>query len=196
MPGLEKFDLDKIKRQILARPHDAYFKYSLQDLELAKEFIQCYLPDYIKNQIDVNAVIPEKDSFIDEKLKEHYADMLFKTRLKINEECHIYCFFEHKSRQYRNTALQLLEYMLSIWKAKCQSQKKQQKLPVIIPIVIYHGNQAWSASTKLSELLSFIPNSFEEFVPDYRYLICDLSTEKLKGSTKLKLFVMALKTSI
>ena len=74
---------------------------------------------------------------------------------------YFYLLFEHKSKLYPNISLQLLGYMLSIWQSVAKSTPG--KLPVIIPLLIYHGRDQWNVGLKLSDL------------PDYEYLLCDLS---------------------
>jgi len=48
MKKLKELDIDKIKDLMLKDPHDTYFKYALQDHELARQFIEYYVPENIK----------------------------------------------------------------------------------------------------------------------------------------------------
>jgi len=49
-------------------------------------------------------------------------------------------------------------------------------LPIIIPILIYHGKNKWNISTKLSDYIEEIPKPIKKYIPDYEYEIYDLLT--------------------
>ena len=98
--------------------------------------------------IDIDTLEPQKESFLDEKLKEEFSDLLF--RVMINDkEGYIYFLFEHKSYKDRMVIFQVLKYMVSIWESKIQEDRDIRKidgkvnsgeieLPIILPLVVYH----------------------------------------------------------
>ena len=79
--------------------------------------------------------------------------------------------------------------MLNIW--KLAAEQTSDKLPVIIPLLIYHGRYQWNVGLSLSDLLQKIPLPVQKHVPDYEYVLFDLSRfseEDIKGGIKGKLF--------
>ncbi|RKD25809.1 hypothetical protein BEP19_02405 [Ammoniphilus oxalaticus] len=64
-----------------------------------------------------------------------------------DEEGFIYFLFEHKSYTSRETAFQLLKYMIEIWEAKSKKEDMSE-LPMIIPLVIYHGKGDWNVKNE------------------------------------------------
>ncbi|MDD2235434.1 MAG: Rpn family recombination-promoting nuclease/putative transposase, partial [Desulfitobacteriaceae bacterium] len=64
----------------------------------------------------------------------------------------MYFLFEHKSYQSPLTALQLLKFMIAIWELKT-NKEKQKKLPIIIPLIVYHGENRWNIQPSLSYLI-------------------------------------------
>ena len=111
---------------IINKPHDKFFKETFGDVETIKDFIINYLPQEILQIVDVNNLIFENTSYIDEKLDELYSDMLFKTNIN-NKEGYIYFLFEHKSYLSEQTALQLLKYMIRIWEQKVNKKVEMIK---------------------------------------------------------------------
>ncbi len=77
-------------------PHDKFFKKIFGDLAVAKDFLNNYLPEKIMGIIDIDTLEPQKDSHIDEELKESFSDLLFKANIN-NREGYLYLLFEHKS---------------------------------------------------------------------------------------------------
>jgi predicted transposase/invertase (TIGR01784 family) len=58
-------------------PHDGFFKRLFGDLEVAQDFMQCYLPPEILARLDLATLQVESESFVDPELRKHFSDMLF-----------------------------------------------------------------------------------------------------------------------
>lgn len=177
----------------IQNPHDKFFKETFGNVEIAKDFLNNYLPENIIKVIDVNTLEPQKDSFINEELEEGFSDMLF--RVNINKrEGYIYFLFEHKSYTSKDISFQLPKYMIEIWEAKIKKEGINE-LPMIIPLVIYHGKDNWNIKTTLGELITGykdLPKAIQKFIPDYEYLIYDLSRytdEEIKGQAQLRIIL-------
>ncbi len=178
---------------IIKNPHDTLFKRTLGDKEVAKDFLENYLPDNILKEVDLTTINIDKDSFVDKKLEESFSDILY--NISINDrDGYIYLLFEHKSYLDKMTPVQLLGYIIDIWELHA-NQSKEAKLPPIIPILIYHGNKSWNLGNQLSELIDDIPESILDYIPNYKYLVYDLSNYsdlEIKGEIKLRLFLKLL----
>ena len=135
----------------LSNPHDKFFKESFTRKEIAKSFIQEYLPDKLHNQLNFNSLEILKDTFIDKELSEHFSDILYKIKIS-GKQSYIYCLFEHKSYIDAWVGFQLLRNMVKIWEGYLKQNKKAKKLPVIIPIVIYHGKEKWNLKNSIIPL--------------------------------------------
>ncbi len=177
----------------IQNPHDKFFKETFSKIEVARDFMNNYLPQSIINIVDLNTLEPQKDGFINEELQEVFSDMLF--RVNINKrEGYIYFLFEHKSYTSRNISFQLLKYMLEIWEAKVKKENCSE-LPIIIPLVIYHGSDEWNIKTTLGEMIKGykeLPEDVKKYVPDYEYLLYDLSrytNEEIKGEVQLRILL-------
>lgn len=177
----------------LQNPHDKFFKETFGKAEIAKDFLNNYLPQNIVKIVDMNTLEPQKDSFIDKELKEIFADMLFKVNIE-DEEGYVYFLFEHKSYTSKNISFQLLKYMIEIWEAKIKNEKTDE-LPVIIPLVIYHGKDKWNIKNTLVDMIKGydkLPQGMQKYIPNYEYLIYDISRytdEDIKGELKLRILL-------
>lgn len=157
-------------------PHDRFFKETFGNVETAKDFLRNFLPEKLLHVIDVQTLEAQKDSYVSEDLQENHSDLLFKAHIA-GEEGYIYLLFEHKSYPDRNISLQLLKYMTGIWQAK-RKKANENKLPVIIPFVIYHGQAKWNVPVRFSgSLIGYekLPAEVKSYVPDFSYLLYDLS---------------------
>ena len=178
----------------------------MSQLPNAKSFLESYLPKSIVEQLDIESLTIEKDSFISKDLEEYYSDMIYRVPLKKGGTGYVYVLLEHKSYQDSWVAMQLLEYMVQCWKktreeyiAKRQKEREEQKakeqleqeedeeeieqeekekevfhLPIVIPIVLYHGKTEWRWGDNMKHLFD-CDAQMQKFIPDFSYILYDLT---------------------
>ena len=166
---------------------------TLGDLDHAKDFMTHYFPNEILQSIDLTTITTQKNSFIEPHLTESFSNLVFK--VKINRmDGYLYFLFEHKSYSDGWVALQLLKYMLKIWDQKVH-QEKYKKLPIIIPFVFFHQLSSWTMGRKLSDKIKHddqIPKSIIAYIPNFKYVLLDVSRykdEELKGNLILQMYL-------
>lgn len=104
----------------------------------------------------------------------------------------IFIFCEHKSYTDKAISFQLLRYMAEIWITKLKKQGEKE-LPVIIPLVIYHGAVPWNIETRLGSMLAGYKDfnkKIRKYVPDYEYLVYDITNytdEEIKGEARVRI---------
>jgi len=168
--------------ELVYNPHDRFFKRIFSDPNIARDFLQNYLPQEAIEIVDLDYLIPENNSHVDENLKESLSDMLYKTKIK-GQDGYVYILMEHKSYIEGKVIFQLLRYITNIWEEKYDPKTK--KVPIIIPMVIYHGREVWNVETNLSNMVQGIedlPDELKTYLPTYRYEICDFS---IKGKKRI-----------
>src|SRR5699024_1785158 len=70
----------------IQNPHDKLFKETLGNVEVARDFLQNYLPTDTLKMVNTTTLYPEKDSFIDKDMKERFIYMLFKAKISRKEK--------------------------------------------------------------------------------------------------------------
>ncbi|NLK53055.1 MAG: Rpn family recombination-promoting nuclease/putative transposase [Syntrophomonadaceae bacterium] len=179
----------------IQNPHDKFFKKTFGDVAVAKDFLNNYLPQKIMGIIDIETLEPQKDSYIDEELKEGFSDLLFRANIN-NREGYLYLLFEHKSYPSRDVAFQLLKYTVRVWDTRIG---ETGQLPIIIPLVVYHGKEGWNIKPTLGEMIlgyDELPQDIRALVPNYQYLLFDLSRftdEEIKGAVITRITVMIMR---
>jgi predicted transposase/invertase (TIGR01784 family) len=192
-------DKKEKKKKPLRNPrsmHDEAVKEYFSDIETAKSFFREYLPAEIVNNLDFNTLRICKDSFLDKKLARYFCDILYQSNLKkIDVDIFIYLLIDHKSREEPFIGFQFLKYMLRIWELYLKQNKKAKALPVVIPIVIYHGHKKWEVDKGFSSLFD-APGYLKEYIPGFNYRLYDIShvpDEEIKGAVLLRILLMTLK---
>ena len=174
---------------MLNSPHDHFFKKVFSQKEIAQDFIENYLPKELTKIINTKELEIVKDSFIDKELQNSFSDMIYKVEIN-NNPGYLYLLFEHKSYPDKLISFQLLKYLTKIWDLHLK-QNNTNKLPFILPLVVYHGREKYNISLKFSSLLAKEKN-LEEYIPNYKYLLYDFSQyshNEIIGSVQSRLFL-------
>ena len=177
---------------IVKNPHDKFFYDSFGRPEIARNFLEEYLPAEIRQLLNLEHLVWQKDKFHDSQMHEYQSDLLYLSQLLTGEAAYIYLLFEHKSYVDNWVAFQTLEYMVRIW---AEQKKLKQPFSPVIPIVIYHGEQPWRVSTEFLALFD-MPEALRPYMPNFRYHLSDFShhsEEKIRGRVWLRVTLAVLR---
>ena len=170
---------------MIPTPHDALFKRTFGDPIHAAGELRAILPPALVARLDFDALQVEPGSFIDEELSQRHADLLYSVPLGA-ERVMIYLLFEHQSTADPLMLFRLLRYMLRIWEQYLKAHSEVQRLPLLIPAVLYHGEERWSAPVGFEDLVELpadLRSELSPLVPHFRCVLDDLSqftTEDLR----------------
>jgi len=178
----------------IGSPHDTIFKQYYGNPTNTAGFLKHNLPSELAAKIDFTTLVPVKDSFITEDFEKFFADLVFQCSLKDGQDASIYILLEHKSTPAPACAVQLLRYMVMLWEEALRGELPVQGLPVVIPIVIYHGARPWPGK----QIKDLFPNDsgLAAFLPNFRIIVYDLPRmplESIKGDLASNLILLLFK---
>jgi predicted transposase YdaD len=154
--------------------HDSLFRALIDDVGRAGVLIRDYLPEIISSRLADEPPVLLDGTFIDPALKASQSDRLFSVALRDGGWALLYILFEHKSAPDPFIVLQLLGYRREIWRRYAgTSAGKALKLPLIIPLVFYHGRQEWKVPLSITECID-ADQELREFMSGMGYILCDL----------------------
>ncbi|MCU0324897.1 MAG: Rpn family recombination-promoting nuclease/putative transposase [Spirosomaceae bacterium] len=151
--------------------HDKYFKDIFSQPQMVRELAYELLPTDLVESLNLDSLVLDNSSYINENLSENFADLVYSVETKRQKPLKIVLLLEHKSYQERYPHLQLLKYLIEVWD-KDKSQKKE--LTTIIPIIFYHGKSRW----KYQPMGAYFVKSedfYLRYIPDFNYHLIDLS---------------------
>ena len=132
-------------------PHDSLIKKVMENPIAAQEFLEEYLPESFKSRIDLSTVKIEKESFVEKNLKKQLSDIILSVKTKNNQKAFVYTLIEAQVNPDYWIAFRLWKYILLL----CERHiKNKEKLPLICPLVFYHGSKKYDAPMNLWELFS------------------------------------------
>ena len=78
-------------------PHDLFFKQYLSHPVAAADFLRNHLPATVVSLVDLTQLTLAKDSFVDEQLRNHLSDLVYRTVTTEQTPIAFSLLFEHKS---------------------------------------------------------------------------------------------------
>ncbi|MFM7057213.1 MAG: Rpn family recombination-promoting nuclease/putative transposase, partial [Planctomycetota bacterium] len=152
-------------------PHDHFVRRTFDVVDHTRSLLKTWLPAPILTDLRLETLEPCRETFLGAHEHEKRVDLLYTARFHDDTPVLVYLLLEHKSYIDRQIALQLLGYVLKI-----QEWRKRNGLPpcVVIPIVIYHGDEPWNEPTSLRDKVN-ASEPLAAFVPDMQVILADLS---------------------
>ena len=143
------------------RRHDKLFRAVFSDPVHAQALVRDQLPNEIAGLLADKPPVVHPGSFIDEDLRESQADLLLEVELVGGGSAFVYVLIEHKSYPDAEVVLQVLGYMVRIWRDYVRQGKgrdgraaRLKALPPIIPLLGYSGSAPWTGPTDLGEMIA------------------------------------------
>jgi predicted transposase YdaD len=99
----------------IANPHDAFFKQYLSQPAVAVDFLRQHLPAEVAVLLDLTQLQMEKDSFVDERLRGYFSDLIYSTVTREQTPIRIALLCEHKSYPDPWVTFQVLRYQVGYW---------------------------------------------------------------------------------
>lgn len=156
MNGMSQQNTTKI-----INPHDQFFRTSLANKQVAQEFLQTWLPKILAKNVNFDILEPQNRSFVDDIRKESMVDVLFKTKIK-ERDAYLYLLLEHQSTPDPLMPFRVLKYLCNVMDRHLKIHKTN-KLPLVYPMVVYHGKQEYNYSNNIDDLV----DAPKELVQEY-----------------------------
>ncbi|WP_413725318.1 Rpn family recombination-promoting nuclease/putative transposase [Sodalis sp. RH16] len=120
-------------------PHDSLFRKFFGDVDVVTDFLQIHLPTALQDMCDFSTLTMTSGSFVEDDLCTQYSDMIYSMQTS-EGAAYLYCLIEHQSSADEMMAFRLLRYSIAAMHRHLEQGNK--KLPLVIPLLFYHGTQS------------------------------------------------------
>jgi predicted transposase/invertase (TIGR01784 family) len=164
-------------------PHDALVKSVLAHPEHARGVLQSVVPTPLVEALDWTELTLRPGNYVDVALREQFTDLLYSATWRGGDEVFVYFLFEHQSSPPTAPndglmAYRLLRYQVQIWERWRADHPVERKLPMILPVVMYHGATPWPEPVAFDALIAVPPSmrpTVEPHLVRFAYVLHDLS---------------------
>jgi predicted transposase/invertase (TIGR01784 family) len=150
--------------------HDRGYKALFSHPRMVEELIRSFVREEFVQDIDFSTLERTFDSFVTEEFRERETDIIWNVRVK-KSRVYFYILIEFQSTVDRFMALRLLSYLLLFYLelVKDERIREERRLPAVFPVLLYSGDDTWTAAQSIDELIA-APSRFPPaFVPSFRY---------------------------
>jgi hypothetical protein len=158
-------------------PHDAFAQAVFSDPEQAAVIFRTVLPEALLRRLDLAKAELQPSLFTSDELTGRRADFLFKVPLD-GEDAYLLTLLEHQSTVDGLLPARALIYAGRALDRHLRLHPHAQRVPAVIPIVLFHGEGGWTAATELFDLYA-LPDDLapvlRHVVPSLGLLVDDLS---------------------
>lgn len=158
----------------IAKIHDHFFRDIMTDKRVARDFFATHLPEDLRQTVDLNHLELLPESNTDAFLRESIADLVFKTQIH-GLDAYLALMIEHQSSPDPLMALRCEKYRCDFLWQHIKQNPGTKTIPLVIPLVLYHGRHTWKYSTDVRDLID-APKLLVDQYGFKPYLLIDLNT--------------------
>ena len=170
------------------KDYKEFYDRAYKKLFSNKGFVRNLLQSFVKlkwvESVDFEKITLEPVSFIDRNFSKKEADLIWKLPLKNGKTAYLYLLLEFQSTVDKRMPLRLLSYILNFYEQKYK-KKKDEKLPVVFPLVLYNGKSPWNAAKRIEEMIDIADSSLREYVIRQKHYVIDIGRFSAKSLRKL-----------
>jgi predicted transposase/invertase (TIGR01784 family) len=163
--------------ETIQNTHDKGYKYLLSIKRLFVQLLKSFVDQGWAQNIKAEDVELVDKSFILPDFKDKEADLVYKIKMD-GTDVYFYLLELQSSVDFQ-MPYRLLLYMMEIWRTVLkdidtkETERKDFKLPAIVPCVLYNGGDNWTAVRSFRETLTR-HEEFGEFILDFKYILFDV----------------------
>ena len=158
----------------MSQDHDSSYKFLFSNPELVRDLVMGFIPDEWLQSLDYSTLEKIPSSYVSDDFKQREDDVVW--RVKVGEDwVYLYLLIEFQSSVDKYMALRMMVYIGLLYQdlIKRGETLADGRLPPILPIVLYNGNQKWTATTNIADLIPEVSGMMSQFKPSLQYLLID-----------------------
>jgi len=155
-------------------PHDSIYKLLFSEPQMVIDLLQGFVHEPWVEMLDFTSLEKVSGHYVTDDLRGREDDVIWRIKCR-DSWLYVYLLLEFQSTVDRFMAVRLMTYIGLLYQDLLKSQKfsKNQKLPPVVPVVLYNGKKRWTAATQLGDLIADLPQNISLYKPGLRYLLLD-----------------------
>ena len=145
--------------------HDSGYKRLFSNKTIFRQLIEIFIEEGWVQELDFEGAVRLDKSFITDHYKETESDIIYGVPLVWADgsetTVYFYVLIEFQSTVQRFMAVRVLHYLsgfyLDYLLTHGSARNRVVKLPAILPIVLYNGDDRWTPPTNIAELIEPYP---------------------------------------
>jgi len=147
------------------KKHANAYKNMFSYKEVIRDLICGFVKqDWIK-ELDFDSLERVSDTFVTDDIRDREDDIIWRLRLGPSW-LYVYLLIEFQSTVDNTMAIRIMTYIGLLYQDLIKTKKvpSGEKLPPVLPIVLYNGALRWNAPVEVSELIAHVAGGLEIYV--------------------------------
>ncbi len=173
--------------------HDNSYKLLFSHPEMVRDLLVGFVHEPWVDELDLSSLEKASGSYVADDLRDREDDIIWRVRFK-DRWLYLYLLLEFQSRVDDWMPVRILTYLGLLYQDLIKQGKitKGDKLPPVLPIVLYNGKARWQAATQIADLIEPVPGNLRDYAPQLQYLLLDEGAIDESGPWALNNLVAAL----
>ncbi len=154
--------------------HDNSYKLLFGHKEMVADLLKGFVDEAWVSQCDFATLEKVGGSYVTDDIRDREDDLIWRIRCG-DKWVYVYLLLEFQSTVERFMAVRILGYLGLLYQDIIRSNALNpgDKLPPVLPIVLYNGKHRWRAPVDLEPLIHPAPAGLENYRPHASYLLLD-----------------------
>jgi hypothetical protein len=125
-------------------------------------------------EVELDTLERVSGSYVSDDLREREDDIIWRVRWR-GRWLYVYLLLEFQASVDRFMALRVLVYVGLLYQDLIRAGQLTPHglLPPVLPVVLYSGDESWTAAREIGELVEPVPGGLEQYRPQMRYLLLE-----------------------
>ncbi len=166
-------------------PHNDFFYQVMSRKKRATAFFSRHLPEKVLSLINLKTLALAESKHLSDQGVSLYNDVLYQCKFNEGQSGYLFAMCEHQATPDDQMPLRLLKYNIAT--IEKHLKQDQEKFPVIVNIVLYHGNKPWNYSTAFADYYAnpILGKQFLDMAPFTLINIPTLPTHTIRQDKEL-----------
>ena len=157
--------------------HDIAHKEFYSHPENVKDLIQGFVALDCVSEFDFSTLERDNDSFVEKEKNERHDDIIW--RLKWRDRwVYVYIIIEFQSSVDETMPVRIMSYLSLLYLNLLANENlgygQNKKLPIVLPIVLYNGNDIWNVPKNIQDMIDETSEEkLQKFIPKLSYYFID-----------------------
>ncbi|HEX3555024.1 MAG TPA: Rpn family recombination-promoting nuclease/putative transposase [Thermoanaerobaculia bacterium] len=155
--------------------HDNGYKALFSHPEMVADLIRGFVHEDWVRDLDFSTLERVEGRFVTRRLQRRESDVVWRLRWGGDRWLYVYLLLEFQSTVDPFMALRMMVYVGLLYQHLLRQKliSRGEKLPPVLPLLLYNGVAPWNALRDIAELIEQVPGGLERYRPRMGYCLLD-----------------------